>query len=198
MALTDIEAVRLKTGDKSLITREGSRGDGVTQAFKLSHGSILTTPAAQVWIDGTLKADGVDYTIDEAYGVVAFTTAPAEDVEITFQYYWAVFTDTEVQHFLTEAGDNVTFASSKLLYALAADAAKVAMRETLAGGGAFGSTTRDTSLTAQELRETARALKQMYDEEEGGSTFPVQEVTEVAWTEHSYNSLLNQETIREL
>lgn len=198
MALTDIQAVRLKTGDKSNINREVARGDGTSVVFKLGHVNILATSAYQIWVAGSSQTETIDYTIDTEQGVVTFTTAPADNAEIIFQYYWAVFSDEEVEYFISEAGGSTTEASSKLLYALAADAAKVAMRETLAGGGAFGSTTRDTSLTAQELRETARALHNLYAEEEGSSNFPVQEVTEIAWTEHSYNSLLNQEILRDL
>lgn len=197
MALTDIEAVRLKTGDKSEITREVARGNGSTLTYKLGKRNILTSPAITIWVNSAVMVEGVDFTVNHSHGVVDFTTAPANDVEIIFLYYWAVFTDDEVQHFLTSAGSNITFAASQLLYALAADAAKIAMRETLSGGGGMGSTTRDTSLTAQELRETAKALQTIYREEEGGSSFPHQELTEVPWTEHMYDRMLEQELFRD-
>lgn len=194
MSLTSRQAVRLKTGDKSQITREVSRGDGTQTVFKLQHDTIIDAPT--IWVDGTLVVETTDYTVNYTSGIITFNTAPALNDEIIFQYYWAVFSDDEVDYFLEEADDNVTLASSRLLLALASDAAKVAMRETLSGGGAgIGSVTRDTSLTAQELRETANILYKQY-QESAGTEFPADGLTEVGWTAHMVDRIDDQEWYR--
>lgn len=193
MALSDIDAVRLKTGDKSVITREISIGDGVKTVYKLGHENLQ---GLQIWVNEVLQVVDTQYTADTALGVITFASPPGLNIEIIFQYYWTQYSDEEVQYFLSEAG-SINLAASLLLYALAADAAKVAMRETLAGGGSFGSVTRDTSLTAQELRETAKALKNLYEETELGDQFPAQALTEVAWTNQVAEELFEQEFIRE-
>lgn len=177
------DAVRLKTGDKSQLEREESVGDGSITNYKLGHEPIISPSSLQVWVNGTAQTLTTDYTVNESFGVVTFVSAPAANSTIVFQYYWAVFSDDEVDYFLTEGGDNVTLACVKLLLALAADAAKIAMRETMSGGGGMGSVTRDTSLTAQELRETANVLYKQYSDE-SGSTYPADGITEVIWTTH--------------
>lgn len=195
--LTDIQAVRLKTGDKSIITREVARGNSNTTIYKLSHEVILTIPVPQVWVNNVLMVEFADFTINYEHGIISFNVPPPNDEEVIFQYYWAVYNNEEVQYFLDESGGNTTFAASKLLYALAADAAKVAMRETLAGGSSFGSITKDTSLTAQELRETAKALQSQYLEEEGGANAPVDGLTEVPWTEQTWSQIEGQHLVRD-
>ena len=188
------EAVRLKTGDKSELTRETASGDGTQQNYKLAHRTVLDS--IQVWVAGSLLVENTDYTVNYTHGVVSFTSAPALGAEIVIQYYWAVFSDDEVDYFLTESSDNVTYASATLLLALAADAAKVAMRETMSGGGGTGSVTRDTSLTAQELRETANVLYKQYTEE-AGSSFPADGLTEVPWTVHMIDRIDEQDQYRD-
>lgn len=192
--MTPTEAVRLKTGDKSALTRESARGDGTQQHFKLQHDTLTAAPI--VWVDGALQSETSDYTVNSSDGVISFLVAPAIGLEIIIQYYWAVFSDDEVEYFLSESAENVTLASSKLLMALAADAAKVAMRETMSGGGGTGSVTRDTSLTAQELRETANVLYKQYTEE-AGSSFPADGLTEIPWTVHMVDRIDDQDLYRD-
>lgn len=196
--MNDIDAVRLKTSDRSAITREEAKGDDVTRYFKLGHNRIITTPDIEVRINDVLQGGG--YTVDYENGIVIFTVPPAgqtgttEADLISFVYYWSIFSDAEVQYFLDDSGGNVTIASAKLLLATAADASKVAQRQSMAGGGGLGSVTLDTSVTSRELRATAQALVSM--EGDIGTSIPAEGLTEPNWTEQVYQQSVGQRIIR--
>ena len=193
--MNDIDAVRLKTGDKSQIERETATGDGATTIYKLGHAPIIS--GLIVWVNGVSLSENTNYSVLRPDGVVTLFVAPAQGIDIIFQYYWAVFSDEEVQYFIDDSGGNVTLGAVKLLLSLAADAAKIAMRETMGGGSTSGTVTRDTSLTAQELRETANALYKQYGDEGGGSSFPADGLTEVLWTVHMDHRAIEEEYYRE-
>lgn len=189
--MENIDLVRLKTSDKSSITREVSTGDGTSTYFKLGHEPILDTPAIEVRKNGGVITA---YTADTTNGVVTFDTAPAVNDTLDFTYYWAIFTDTEIQAFLDESGANVTIASARLLLALAADSARLAKRMTLSGGSGMGMVIQDTSVAARELRETAKYLIQM--ESDLGESIPAEGLTEIPWTEFEYQKEVEQSVIR--
>lgn len=195
MSLTDIEIVRLRSSDKSIITRESATGDGQAKYYKLAHAPILSTPALEVRLNNVLQTLTTHYTVDLVQGIVTFISVPAVNDEIEFTYYWSIFTDAEVQYFLDDAGSNTTIATAKLLLAIAADASKVAQRQSLAGGGGLGAVTLDTSVTARELRNTAKALIEM--EADIGTSIPAEGITEPVWTEAGYRELLEQHVVRE-
>jgi len=194
MALSNIDVVRLKSSDKSTITREVTRGDGVASFFKLNHAPIISSVPPEVRVDSNLKTVGADYTVDYSNGIITFIVSPAMNTTIDFVYYWSIFGDEEVQYFIDEAGGNLTVAAARLLLANAADAAKLAKRQTLSGGGGSGSATTDTSVVARELRATADALIKM--EKELGESIPAEGITEVPWTEANYGKQVEQHMIR--
>lgn len=193
MTLSAIQAVRLKSSDKSVITREEGVGDGSATYFKLANSNIFASPDIEIRINGTLQVAG--FTVNYTDGVVSFTSAPALGAELEFTYYWSIFSDDEVQYFLDDAGSNVTVATAKLLLAIAADASKVAQRQSMAGGGGLGAVTLDTSVTARELRNTAQALVEM--DKDIDQTTPAEGLTEIAWTEFAYHSGVQQRIIRD-
>jgi len=196
MALTSIQAVRLKSSDKSTITKEEAKGDGTSKFFKLSHAPILNSPDIEVRKNDVLLVSG--YTIDYTNGIVTFTTAPLVTDELEFTYYWSIFTDAEVQYFLDESSSDITIATARLLLAIAADASKIAQRQSLAGGGGLGAVTIDTSVTARELRNTAAALlEQKKLEQQVAQLEPADGLTEPLWTEFGYQQQLEQHIIRE-
>ena len=192
MTLSNIEAVRLKSSDKSIITRETGLGDGHSKYFKLAHAPILLSPIIEVRADGVIVSN---YTVDTANGVVTFTTAPLVNVELEFMYYWSIYSDAEIQYFIDEADSNTTIAAAKVLLAIAADASKVAQRQSMAGGGGLGAVTIDTSVTARELRNTAKAMIEM--EAEIGQVLPVESLTEPLWTEMNVSRAWDQRIIRD-
>lgn len=192
MSLTDIEAVRLRSSDRSLITREEGIGNSSDLYFKLSHEQILSSPALEVRINGAVQSSG--YTVDLANGIVTFTAPPAINAKIEFTYYWSIFSDDEIQYFISAAGGDVTTATAHVLLAIAADAAKVAKRQSMAGGGGLGAVSIDTSVAARELRNTAQALIDMARQVD--TTTPAEGLTEPAWTEFGYHDIVDQSLIR--
>jgi hypothetical protein len=186
-----IEIVRSKTGDKPKLLREVATGDSASTIFRVQYSPVLEDPVPFVWVSGAITA----VTIDYEDGIFTFPVAPASDAEIIFQYHAVAYTDEEIQQFLAEGYGSTDLGAAKMLLAWAANAAKLAMRETLVGGGGTGSVTRDTSLTAQELRATAAALIDLYNKT-GGTAFPVESITEVPWTEQVYNRQVDQDVIR--
>ena len=198
MSLTDIQAVRLKSSDKSSLTREEGVGDGQAVYFKLSHAPILSSPDIEIRKNDVVMLTG--FTVDYENGVVTFDTPPlgqtsSNDADkLEFVFYWSIFSDAEVQFFVDDAGGNLTIATAQLLLAIAADASKVAQRQSLAGGGGLGAVTIDTSVTARELRNTAAALIDM--EKQTSEIVPAEGITEPAWTEAGYRQGIEQSLIR--
>lgn len=195
MTLTLIQQVRLAISDKPILTRETSRGDGLAKYFRLGNSGIQLSPAPEVRIDGLIKSETGDYTVNYDQGVVTFVTPPGINTTIDFIYYWSIFTDEELQFFLDDAGGNRVIASANALMAWAADAAKIAKRQTMSGGGGLGQVVMDTAVTAKELRSTAAAIIQM--EKDLVESVPAEGITEVAWNEFNYQKIVDQSIVRE-
>jgi hypothetical protein len=194
MALTDIQAVRLKTGIKVTVARESTEGTGTASYFKLQYAPVQPDPPPVVRVASVTLTPGVDYTVDFDNGIIALGLPPAVNVDIDFTYYWSVYSDDEVSYFLGANANNVTVASAELLLALAADAARIAKRQTLIGGGGIGQATIDTSVAAKELRATAQAL--LDTEALLGESVPAEGLTEVPWTEMELHEEVDQSLIR--
>jgi hypothetical protein len=195
--MTPIDTVRLKTGDKSTLKRQrGMMGNGSAVLFSLDQQNILSSPSPRIYVDNVLYTDVVQYTIDLVNGTLIFTVAPLLGSDITAEYYWSVYTDEEIQQFLTEAGNNTDYAAAKNLMAWAASKSKVAMIEILNGGADMGMTRRDTSVVAQELRATASAMIEIYKENRSGDLYQDEGLTEVAWTEQMNDRAIEQQIIR--
>lgn len=190
MTLSDIEAIRLRSSDKSTITHQREIGNGSDSIFKLDQSPILISPVPQVRKNATLLTEGPDYTVDYAYGYVTFAVVPAANDELDFAYYWSIFTDVEIQYFLDAEGGDTTRATASLLLAWAADAAKVAKRQTLSGGGGLGQVVLDTSVIAKELRATAKALIDQAIQVD--ATTPAEGYTQIPWTEAMFRRTQEQ------
>src|SRR5262245_26408508 len=197
--MTTVDTVRLKAGDKPRLRREEGRGDGQAIVFRLTFQPVLSTPTPLVFIDQTLMVVTTDYTVNLDQGVITFVVPPTENASIIFEYYAVIFDDDEVNLFLNEAGGNTDYATAKMLMAWAANHSKLAQRETIAGGGGMGLVTRDTSLAATQLRETAKAFMDLYDlsPDSPSSITPSMGFTEVAWTEQMAERLYNQQIVRD-
>jgi hypothetical protein len=193
--MTPIEAVRLKSSDRSTITREKTVGTGDDQFIKLKNTNIFTSPAPIISRNGVNLIEGADYTINYEQGIVAFSAPMTVGITYEFTYYWSIFSDVEVQYFLDDSGSNVTIATAMLLLAWAADAARLAKRQTLSGGGGLGQTVIDTSVAAKELRATAKAL--IDTQADLGESIPAEGFTEIPWTEGVYRRQVDQHIIRE-
>jgi hypothetical protein len=195
MTLTSIEAVRLKSSDKSTITRDVTTADGVSAIFKMQQSPLLVTPAPLVRKNTTLLTVTTDYTVDHTNGLITFGSLPTVNDELDFTYYWSIFTDDEIQYFIDEASGDVSLATARLLLAWAADAAKVAKRQTLSGGGGLGQVVIDTSVVAKELRATAKAL--IDTNLQIAENTPAEGFTTIPWTEAIYEREVFQHIISE-
>lgn len=193
--MTNVERIRRNAGIKFTITREVATASGTDAFFKLKNAPIAASPAIEVRIDSVLQTLVTHYSVDLENAIVTFTAPPPLNSKVEFTYYWSVYSDDEIQSFLDDAGDNPTIATARLLLALAADAARLAKRQTLIGGGGIGQATTDTSVAARELRETAKALIQM--EADLGESIPAEGLTEVPWTEASFRRQHEQSLIRD-
>lgn len=194
MALTDIAAIRLKTGDRPSIIREVWEADGEASDIKLSFDHIVATPVPRVWADNVALIDGVDYTVNYDYGLITLTLTPVVNSQLEYEYYGVVFTDDEIQFLLDEADGNTTLAAALVLYAWAADDAKLAKRETLSGGGGIGTVTIDTSIRVREMRATADSYVKQYQTFEGAGA-PAESITEIGWTSQTGRRLLAREIL---
>lgn len=190
---TDIEKVRLKIGDRPTVYRKEAVGDGVTTFFQLDPYPVEDL---EVWVN---EAPTVAYTLDGTNGLVEFNAAVAVNLPIVFQYYAVIWTDTEITDFLADHNDNVNVTSAMILLAWAADASRLAKRETKSGGGGVGAYTVDTSVAARELRNTAKAYLDWEAEygEETGTGVPAEGLTEIPWTEAGHRDAEYQRLIRE-
>lgn len=199
MALTSLQRIRRKVGDRSVIRRETVTADGVSAHFKLGAEPVAEVPAPDVWLNDALLILDTDFTVNYEQGVITFAVEPAANDKIVFQYYAVVWTDEELQDYLDQFNGNVTIAAAHVLLAWAADVAKIAKRETLSGGGGLGAVTRDTSVASRELRNTAAALLDWEKEygESLGTSVPADGITEIPWTESAEHDIEYQRWLRE-
>ena len=183
MVLSNIDAVRLNVSDKPHIKREAWTADGVSSDVQLALAPVQASPVTKVWKNDVLQAVGVDYTLDLTNGIVSFVLTPAVNDDILVEYYATAFADAEIQHFLDTAAGDLWLASAYVLLAMAVDAARIARRETLAGGGVFGQATIDTSVRARELREQAKGYIDLYNKLGAGTDVAADGITQVIWTD---------------
>ena len=199
MALSSRDRVRSKISDRPQLRRERFTADGESDHFKLVLSPVQASPAPEVWLDGTLQVENTDYTVNYEYGIILFAAAPAVNQLLIVQYYASVWTDEEIDDYLLQYSDNVNIASAHLLLAWSADAAKLAKRETLSGGGGVGAVTTDTSVAARELRNTANALLE-WETEYGtdiGTAVPAEGITQIPWTESAARDIEYQRFLRD-
>jgi hypothetical protein len=197
MALTPIEQVRLKTSDQPVFIREDQlSGNGVDTYFKLINSELIPALPPVVYVNGVVTP-AVNYAVNYSVGSITFVAPPGNDVPLIFEYWTTVYTDEEVEQFLTEAGGNTDYAAAKNLFAWAANASKLAKKETLAGGGGRGEVILDLSVTAEQLRKSAQSYLNNYKETATDDQFgPADGITEIPWTEQMLDRILEQEIVR--
>lgn len=198
MALTDIEQVRLKTGDRPILQREAWTADGLTSDIRVAAKPILDSPVPRVWKENVLLVDVTDYTIDQTNGIVTLTSVPTVGARVVIEYAAVVFSDEEVQALLDASGSNTFLAAAHLLWAWAADASRLAQKETRSGGSGFGLVTLDTSVRARELRLSAKALYDLWAISDAGINAPADGLTEIPWTDQQANRYINTRLDRDL
>jgi hypothetical protein len=147
-----LSRVRLELGDNAAQFTTKLTGDGVTKDFYVKYKPIdsFGLYGFAVYVNGTAKAQGTDYTVEEALGMIHFVTAPASSAAIVVTgTHYRYFSTNELTTFVNTAvlqhtdnktdsyGRNITIASippieeypvallatTEALWALATDAA---------------------------------------------------------------------------
>lgn len=118
MALTSGQQVRLRIQDLPVVALDTYAGDGQTTAFKLPH-NVITSASAYVGSGGTWNGTGATFVS----GYVAFADPVPASSAFMVKYTYSVFSDDEVEHFLT-AGGNVNGAAIEAVQTLMFDGLK--------------------------------------------------------------------------
>lgn len=124
MTLSTLQQVRLRIQDPYRYGEETRVGDGTAATFKLGQGaphSWITAPSAYVVASNAWSATGA--TFDTGFGIVAFSATISANTAWRATYQWAVFSDDEVNQFLSDGGD-VLGASIEAIRALMFDSLK--------------------------------------------------------------------------
>lgn len=120
MALSSSQQVRLKISDAPYLRDSTYAGDGTASSFLLPHRN-LTSGSAYVPLGNTAwSATGATFN---ASGMISFATVLSANSAFRTTYVESVFSDDEVDHFIT-AGGNVNGAAIQALHTLFFDAAK--------------------------------------------------------------------------
>ena len=97
MAYTNEQLVRMLVGDVGLYARDVTDGDGASTEFYLTTPPALGASAA-VYVDGVLKTETTEYTLDDESGRLLLQTAPSADTGNLVVLYRAVqIPDSQVQ-----------------------------------------------------------------------------------------------------
>lgn len=132
MAVTDLRRVRLQIADlpRGVIREQIGVGDGYVTKFQtqlwpileeIDEVELLSTVSVRIAGVETVKVRVDDYDIELSAGVVTFVAAPVADAQIFIAYYWAVFTDADLNDLLSLHGDNVRLAALDAIQWLLAD-----------------------------------------------------------------------------
>ena len=88
MAYCTAEQAARQSGFAKMITNEAvGTGDNSETEFTLDHGKVVDG-TQNVYLDGTLKTEGTDYTFNNTTGVITFGTAPGTSVAVTADYLY--------------------------------------------------------------------------------------------------------------
>ena len=121
MALTDLQRLRLKIGDRAsvVLNEQIGAGDGTTTKFK-THLAPVISESETITVDGAEQTRDTDYSIDNGTGVITFGSAPAGGMVVKCSYQWTTFSDEELSDLL-EQRENVVVAAVEAVCWLLAD-----------------------------------------------------------------------------
>lgn len=98
--LADFRAAIHDEGDSVVMELAVGALDASNVIFSLDFAPIKSS-TYQIYVDGALQTEGVDYTFDADRGVLTFTTAPSGVVRGSYDTY--VYGDAQLRRFLANA-----------------------------------------------------------------------------------------------
>ncbi len=117
--MSDLSQVRNIIGDPFLYDRAAAVGDGTTKEYAVPNTPVKPTTET-VSVNGVVKADPGDYSLDDGLGLVTFVVTPPLDEDVVITYQHSLLSDAQLQEFLdVETVDSI--ANVKLASALALD-----------------------------------------------------------------------------
>ena len=118
--MTNLELVRKKLADEYKFASDTNIGDGGTSIFKLAHSNIQDETYT-IYVD---LSESDNYEIDLERGLITFNTPPADEKNITAQYYFSAFSDDEIEYFLEENENDINETLIDLIEILLIDSAR--------------------------------------------------------------------------
>ncbi len=103
MPLTNLELLRLRSGDPYRSFQEQQRGDGSSIIYQLASFPVLAA-SETIYIDGTPQADPGDYGLNDDRGLITWVSAPTDGSIVLVSGQASAFSDTEFNDVLTRAG----------------------------------------------------------------------------------------------
>lgn len=146
-----VSQVRVLTSDLALYERSTATGDGVTMEFQVEQYPVIAD-TENVYVDGSIKSQGTDYTIDNEVGLITFTAAPGDGMNIIVTYRHAILSDAQIES-LIDLESNVRLAAALALDTIASNEALVQKKIRLLD------IQTDGPAVAKELRAHATALR---------------------------------------
>lgn len=148
MTLTNLQRLRLNIHDPYLEFQDTELGDGSSIHFRLSSYPVLDA-SAQVYLNGILKTETTDYSLDDDTGKITFVSAPTNGMSIFVRGEASIFSDTELNDILAQHGSDVT---QSTLHGLRLLMASRALMEKWSANG-----------VSSDPQTIHNALKQLYD-----------------------------------
>lgn len=183
-----IAQVRVLTSDLPIYDRAIATGDATTVDFQTGSYPLIDG-TVKVYLDGTLKTETSDYTLDLDVGLVTFNTAPSAAAAIVVTFRHAILSDTQLQT-LIDMEASVKLAAAQALDVIASNEALVQKKVRLLD------VQTDGPAVAAALRAHATALrKQALDEiaiEDADNAFDIAEwvIPPFGYRERIYNEAL--------
>jgi hypothetical protein len=187
--MTTIAEVRSHAADKYQYDRVTAQGDGTAADFALANPPVRPN-TEKVWVNGALKADPADYTIDDDLGVVTFVTAPAPGAQVVVTYQWSLLSDADVQDFI-DGTSSVYLAAADALDAIASSEALVQKRITILD------LSTDGPAVARSLRDHAESLRLRVSSGVGELDDPGFDVAEQVLTPSAFRDKILGDALKE-